>query len=97
MNPLVPTSTLQVVDFAHNKYGGDCSLLAADHLPANQASFCSCRCAVQVARLAHDKFGGEEQLQEHQRARADAKLQSKLRVRCSCCACCAVYDMLCCV
>lgn len=35
----------------------------------------------QVARLAHDKFGGEEQLQEHQRARADAKLQSKLRVR----------------
>ncbi len=40
--------------------------------------------AVQVARLAHDKFGGAEQLQEHQRARADAKLQSKLRVRCGC-------------
>ncbi|KAI7840828.1 hypothetical protein COHA_005474 [Chlorella ohadii] len=35
----------------------------------------------QVARLAHDKFGGAEQLQEHQRARADAKLQSKLRRR----------------
>ena len=44
--------------------------------------------------MAHEKFGGEEQLQEHQRARADAKLQSKLRVRCACCAWRAVHGLL---
>lgn len=35
----------------------------------------------QVARLAHDKYGGAEGLAQHQQAHLDAQLRSKLRVR----------------
>ncbi len=38
-------------------------------------------CPAQVARLAHDKHGGAEGLQQHQQARLDKQLEGRLKAR----------------
>ena len=49
--------------------------------PAHPPVACATLCPRQVARVAHDKYGGEAGLLEHVHAKLDAKLQAKLRVR----------------